>query len=199
MKAPVLALAAMAAIAALVGFAPPPQTAASSSPSTRAFARGGKVVLDLAAGAYNIKGTDGDTIGVRWTARNGSDASRVRADVSVKGASARITTHGPHKNVQFYIELPERTDLDLNLTAGEVKVHGVEGNKTLSMWAGDVTIETGPAELYRRIHASVRFGDINARPFGGSKGGVLRSFNWAGAGKYTIDARLFAGDLKLTR
>jgi len=45
----------------------------------------------------------------------------------------------------------------------------------------------------------VRFGDLDARPFGVSKGGIFRSFNWKGDGRYTVKASLFAGDLKIVR
>jgi hypothetical protein len=67
------------------------------------------------------------------------------------------------------------------------------------MWAGDVTMELGDAELYRRVDASVRAGEISAQPFGRSTGGLFRSVRWDGKGKYTINASLFAGDLKLVR
>jgi phage baseplate assembly protein gpV len=195
MKAPALVVLALGALA-LAPIAPQESTA--DRLVERKFAAGGAVHLDLAAGDYKITGTDAETIRVRWETRD-ADASRVHTNVAVNGRSARISTRGPKRDFHVYIDLPTRSDLDLYLSAGDLTVRGVEGSKRLSMWAGDVTIETGDAQLYGRVHASVRFGELQSPTFGAHKGGILRSFNWRGAGRYTIDARLFAGDLKLVR
>jgi hypothetical protein len=193
MKAPILVVLALGALA----MAPvAPQESTSDRQVERKFAGGGAVRLDLSAGDYKITGTDAEAIRLRWETRSGENAG---ASVTVNGSSARISTRGPKRDFHVYIDLPQRTDLDLNLSAGDLTVRGVEGSKRLSMWAGDVTIETGDTQLYRKVHASVRFGDLLSQPFGAHKGGILRSFNWRGNGKYTIDARLFAGDLKLIR
>jgi hypothetical protein len=165
----------------------------------RPFKPGGSIGLDLSAGAYTIRGTADEVIRVRWDVRDPADRSRVRTDVAVAGASATIRTRGPKNNFRVDIDVPGRCDLDLTLSAGDVRIRGIEGNKSLSMWAGDVTIEVGRAELYRQIDASVRAGDLTIEPFNRNTGGLLRSFHWTGSGKYAIRARLFAGDLKLVR
>ena len=46
-------------------------------------------------------------------------------------------------------------------------------------------------------HASVTFGDLDARALGISKSGIKRSLDWIGGGTYALDARLGAGDLTL--
>jgi hypothetical protein len=66
------------------------------------------------------------------------------------------------------------------------------------MTAGDLKIGVQPESL-ARARASVTFGDLDARPLGISKSGIKRSFTWIGAGTYTLDARLFAGDITLSR
>ena len=60
-----------------------------------------------------------------------------------------------------------------------------------------MTIEVGPREDYRSVQASVTAGDLSARPFDVTKGGLFRSFSWQGQGKYSLTARLTAGDLTL--
>ena len=52
---------------------------------------------------------------------------------------------------------------------------------------------------YSHVHASVTFGDIQATALGISKDGIGNSFEWSGAGKYTLHASVFAGDLTLER
>ena len=76
-------------------------------------------------------------------------------------------------------------------------MRGIEGNKRVDSWAGDVSIDIGQPEQYRQVDASVRAGDLNARPFNVSKGGLLRSFSWTGKGPYSLQVKLFAGDLTL--
>lgn len=63
--------------------------------------------------------------------------------------------------------------------------------------AGDLNIDVGRTSDYGKLEASVKAGDINARPFNVSKGGLFRSFSWQGRGRYTLHASLLAGDLTL--
>jgi hypothetical protein len=165
----------------------------------RPFKAGGSIGFDLSAGAYTIRGSAEDRISVRWEVRDPDDRARVRTDIAVQGASATIRTRGPKNNFRVDIDVPSRCDLDLTLSAGDLRVRGIEGNKSLSMWAGDVTIEVGRAEQYRVVDVSVRAGDLTVEPFNRNTGGLFRSFHWTGSGKYAIHAKLFAGDLKLVR
>ena len=165
----------------------------------QAFKVGGRVSLDLSAGGYTVKGSNDDMIRVRWRTGDPNEMSRASADIAVQGTSATIRTRGPQNRFKVEIELPRRTDVQLSLSAGDLDMIGLEGNKDVSMWAGDLTIEVGEGTQYRQVDASVRFGEISPVPFGRSKGGIFRSFHWTGSGQYTINARLFAGDLKLVR
>ena len=191
-----LPLALTAVTTLLVGVT----TAQQSSdrlPVERAFAAGGTIRLNLTAAEYRIVGRSEPKIRVTWRVDRPEHADRVHVTADVRGTSATIRTEGPKSGLHFQIDLPERSDVDLNVSAGDVEVRGIEGNKNLSMWAGDVSIDVGRAELYREVEASVRFGDISASPFQISKGGIFRSFRWTGHGKYSVHARLFAGDLTL--
>ena len=165
----------------------------------RAFPRGGRIVMDLSAGEYMIRGGAVDSIRVRWETRDSRENDSVRTEVAVKGSDATIRVRGPKNNFHVTMDVPAIADIQMDVSAGEVSVRGVEGNKSVSMWAGEVTMEVGDAQLYRSVDTTVRFGEIQASPFGGSKGGVLRSFRWDGSGKYTIVAKLFAGEVRLVK
>jgi hypothetical protein len=165
----------------------------------RAFAKGGTVRLQLAAGEYRISGSPDEKLRVRWSTRNPEDARRVRVTADVNGRSATVRTDGPRNGFRVEIEMPERSDISLDLSAGEVTMRGIEGSKDISMWAGEVSIEVGDPARYRRVDATVRFGEIGARPFNVSKGGIFRSFHWTGNGEYVLRARLFAGELQLIK
>ena len=99
--------------------------------------------------------------------------------------------------MHYTIDVPARSDIEIDLTAGDLDVRGIEGNKRVESWAGDVRIEVGRPDQYRSVEASVRAGDLNARPFNVSKGGLFRSFSWKGSGPYSLAVKLFAGDLTL--
>jgi hypothetical protein len=165
----------------------------------RAFPRGGRIVMDLSAGDYTVRGGAFDSIRVRWEARNSRRNDSVRTDVAVKGADATIRVRGPKNDFHVTMDVPAIADIRMDVSAGEVSLRGIEGNKNVSMWAGEVTMEVGDAQLYRSVDTTVRFGEIQASPFGGSRGGILRSFHWNGSGKYTIVARLFAGEVRLVK
>ena len=165
----------------------------------RPFAEGGFVRLTLTSGEYTLRAGASDRIVVRWRARTGaqpSDLKKLSVDVQVTGTTALVETEGPAKHVPFTIEMPARADIRLRMRAGELRVEGIEGHKDIALTAGDVKIEVQPSTL-ARARASVTFGEIDARPLGISKGGIKRSFKWIGSGTYTLDAKLFAGDLTL--
>lgn len=173
------------------------QDSAPSREQTKPFVQAGSIHLDLSAGDYVIQAGEGSSIRVAITTRRARDVEAVWTDIQVHGSNATVRTRGLKNGTRVQIEVPRRSDLDMTLTAGDLTIRGVEGNKRLSMWAGDVTMEVGDAELYRRVDATVKAGEISPRPFGRSTGGLFRSFRWDGKGKYTIDASLLAGDLKL--
>lgn len=194
---------------ALLGVALAITTVATSSganpglPSTfgqavdKPFAKGGTVRMRLAAGNYRIGGSPVDKIRIEWRADRAEQASSVRADAEIRGTTAVIFTGGFQDGVHFKIAIPARTDIDIEMSAGDLEVRGIEGNKNVETWAGDVTIEVGQTSQYRTVEASVRAGDLNARPFNVSKGGLLRSFRWKGSGSSSLAVKLFAGDLTL--
>lgn len=166
---------------------------------TRPFPTGGTVHMKLSAGEYRIEGTPDDAIHVRWRTRNPEDLKRTRVAVTVEGSAATIQTHGPSDHFQVTIELPERTDIVLRLSAGDLQIRRIEGHKDVDVWAGDLTIAIGDPDAYRRIEASVRAGELSASPLRINKGGLFRSIQADGTGKYHLRVKLFAGDLKLIR
>lgn len=178
------------------------QTPSSTGPDgfvERPFAPGGVVRFDLAAGDYRVEGTSAEKVLVRWRTRRSEDGRRVRIEIQAAGKEALIRTYGPKNGFEVRIEVPERSDIDLDLSAGDLTVRHIMGNKRVDVWAGDVSIEVGERDAYRRVDAAVKFGEIEARPFDVTKGGIFRSFKWEGRGGYDLRARLFAGDLKLLR
>ncbi len=170
---------------------------ANQGQQERPFVAGGQIRLDLSAGDYTIKAGRADRILVEW--RTSSDDSQVRVSIAADAAAktATILTDGPHNNVKVVIEVPSVSDLRLNLSAGDIRVIGITGNKDLGSWAGDIDIDVPHPEEYGHVDVRVIAGDITAQSFGAARSGLFRSFSWDGPGRYTLRVRLTAGDLRL--
>lgn len=178
---------------------PAPQPSASTPAGSihRPFVPNGTIVMDLSAGDYVIGPSEDDSIRLTWTTRDPDDAKRVEAKAEVSGSTATIVTDGPHDGFRVEIQVPPKSNVKVSLSAGEIEMRGIEGNKDVSAWAGEVRIGVGRAADYRRVYTSVTAGEIRARPFDVSKEGLFRSFNWEGNGRYDLRVRLTAGEVTL--
>jgi len=163
----------------------------------RPFAPGGAIHMSLSAGDYHISGSKEPHLRVLWRVRNAEDLPRVRVQADVKGSVATLATDGVRNGFEVEIQVPTRSGLHVRLTAGDLTVDGIEGNKDIELHAGDLTIDVGRAEDYSHVDAALWAGDLEAPPFNVSKGGLFRSFDWKGGGAYTLHAHLKAGDLRL--
>ena len=175
----------------------PREDARGALPIVRPFAAGGRVRLQLASGGYVVRAGAPDRIVVRWEAHDDDrvrDLSELMVDVQVTGATAVVHTTGPARRMAFVIEIPAWSDVHLRVRAGDIRVEGIEGHKDIRMTAGDLRIGVRSGSL-ATAHASVTFGDLDARALGISKSGFKRSLDWIGSGRYVLDARLGAGDL----
>ena len=98
---------------------------------------------------------------------------------------------------KFTIQLPHESNLDVRLTAGAISIEDIRGDKDVRLRAGDMRVDVGRLEDYGRVDASLWAGDIYAVPFQAFKGGLFRSFEWSGMGRYRLRARLMAGKIYL--
>jgi hypothetical protein len=105
-------------------------------------------------------------------------------------------TDGPD-HFEVDIQVPSRADLYVRLTAGELTIEGIEGNKDVGLHAGELDIDVGRPEDYKSVSASVWAGELHATPYNENKEGLFRSFDWTGKGPYTLEARLKAGEVRL--
>jgi putative adhesin len=168
-----------------------------SNRSVTKFRPDGLVQLRLSAGDWTVKAGAADKIVITLHGRAG-EIKRVRMDYDVKDATAKVTvSNTPEHDFRGEIELPARSDLMLRLTAGDLKVKGIEGNKDVEGHAGDVDIEIGDADDYGQVDLSVIAGDISAQPFEQSTGGLFRHLEHTGSGPYSLRVHLDAGDLRV--
>src|SRR4051812_31364852 len=132
----------------------------------RPFAQNGRIRMDLTAGEYHIEGSTDARVRIEWSVRDSDQLSRVRALADIHGSDANITTDAPrNKGLKVTIKVPNRSDLFVRLTAGDIQIEDVRGNKDIELYAGDVRIDVGRAEDYHTVDASVWAGDLHAAPF----------------------------------
>ena len=194
-------------LAAACGGSDPAQTQTATQSSTQAqqaaaavtekpFAAGGRIEMQLGAGSYTVRPARGGVIRVTL----GGNAGTTRVDVSTADTRATVLVQDtPRKNFEATIEVPQTADLVIRLAAGDLKVEAIGGNKDVESNAGNVDIVTGDSQDYASVDASVQAGDINADAFGESRSGLFPKLTWSGKGKYTLRARLIAGNLTLRR
>lgn len=163
----------------------------------QAFKPGGRIRMDLSAGEYRIEGTPDDRIRVNWTV---GDTRRTHVDASadIKGSDASLVVDGPSRKFRVRIEVPQRSDVEVRMTAGDLSLRGIEGNKDIELHAGEVDLDVVRASDYKKVDATVWAGDLHARPFNVMKEGLFRSMHWQGQGKYELRAHIKAGELRMS-
>ncbi len=191
------ALRTLAVVAALTGLVLAARPAlASQGAVEKHFAPGGRVRLDLSAGDYTIKAGRDDRILVAWQTR-ANDRGRAAIDLDKSERNATIVTDGSHNHFRVVVEVPALTDLEVDLSAGNVRVMGISGNKNIGSWAGNLDVQVPKPDEYSLIDLSVTAGDIRATGIGIRKGGLFRSCRWSGKGRYVLRVRLTAGNVRL--
>ena len=154
------------------------------------FVANGRISMDLSAGGYRVSASQDNRIHLQWSVRNRSQLRGVEAYAEVDGSDATVVIDGPSNNFRAIIEVPVRSDLTIRLSAGELSVEDIVGNKDIRLNGGELRIDVGRPEDYGRVEASVWAGDLQAAPFRIGKGGLFRSFDWRGDGEYRLRAHL---------
>jgi hypothetical protein len=157
-----------------------------------------EIRMDLSAGEYKIVGGSNGKVRVSWSADDQRDADDVRVRFRSESDSVRLETDDT-KDVRVEVQVPVRSNLYIRLSAGELSVSGIEGNKDIGLKAGELRIDVGDPAKYRDIHSSVRIGEISAHPFNVRKGGFFRGFDLNGKGTYSLRATVGVGEVTLTR
>jgi hypothetical protein len=162
------------------------------------FAGGGTIRLHLESGAYEIIPTDSGKIAVTYSARSAERLKTVKVAIKASQDLADVyVTNTPNNNFTATIEVPRESNLWVRLTAGDLNVGSVVGNKDLELRAGRLQVEIPRPQEYGHRDASVMTGSIEAGAFEVSTGGLFRSFHQQGPGKYRLHAHVMAGEIDL--
>jgi hypothetical protein len=187
-----------AAAAAVIVTTVSAQETRTSGSLERPLSANDRVTMDLVAGDYRITGSPANRVRIDWTVRDAESLPKFRVFTEERQKELTIVTRGPsNSHGRFTIQLPNQSDLYVRLTAGNIYIEDIRGNKDVRLRAGDMRVDVGRAEDYGIVDASLWAGDINALAFQTVKGGLFRSFEWSGTGRYRLRARLMAGNIYL--
>jgi hypothetical protein len=129
--------------------------------------------LQLHAGEYKIIPGKSDSLVVVYQTKTAQDLKKVSIRFDAKATTNLLVMDGP-TNYRVRIEVPRQTNLHVRMTAGDLRIGRVEGNKNIELHAGDLDIDGFYPEDYGKVDLSVHIGDVNAGPLNVSKGGFWR-------------------------
>jgi hypothetical protein len=162
------------------------------------FASRGQLELRIRPAEIHIIGSDQHRVVVRVGGRQGLDSKDMQARFDRHGSSGVLEiAGGPRNDVTITVQVPKELNLIVRVFAGDVEVRDIVGDKDVELNFGALTIGVGDATGYSTVKASVSSGEIDAKPFGDSRGGLFRSLEKYGNGKYKLRAYVGAGRLTL--
>jgi len=164
-----------------------------SSQLEAAFNPGGKLSLDLSAGGYRIVGTSENKIRVQIDSH---DEHEAQCRMNVNGSNANVEIDGPSNNFHVTIFIPQKTDLQVDQTIGDMVVTNVEGNKRLGLNIGRLQVEVPNSGVVPSFDGSVIIGSLRAPVWHVEKGGFFRGMTMQ-AGQPSIKAHVDIGDLEV--
>ena len=157
-------------------------------------------IQSLPAG-LEIVGTDQAAIHVSCTSSDEDEAQHIRIQFHGKQDDETLTIKGNmHKgnNVKIRIEVPRKTSLRVEMSAGEVKVEEIAGDKDIDLYAGRIAISSTHPWDYRSVDVSVSIGEVKAPVYGAEKGGFFRGITKETAGgEYSLHAHVITGQIEL--
>jgi hypothetical protein len=155
---------------------------------------GGRIRMDLCPGDIELLGTDDPALRVSYQPER--QEARVRMEVFGDRADLRVS-ECPHHNFRVRIDVPKSSALYVRMFAGHLEIGGIAGDKDVELVFGQMSLDVGKREDYGHVDASVNSGAINASAFDVNKGGLFRSFDTTGPGKYKLHAHVGAGEVDL--
>ncbi len=162
---------------------------------------GGSLWFRLRGGNLHItRGTDPQHIVVRYTPdpKKPQEEKNVQIRSRLHGSQVRVEVNAPLSlSVDVEIEVPSPISLEVHMTGGDLTVEGVEGDKNLQLFAGDLKVDVGTLQNVRDAEVSVGVGDVSVPAIGEVHGWLGHTWKYQGNGQYRLYAHTSFGDVSL--
>jgi hypothetical protein len=159
------------------------------------------LTVDSLSSGIEIVGTDKEAIHVSCTADPMDNARRIHLRFSGNPTHSKLTIDGSHpknSNLHIRVEVPRKMNLKIRMSAGQVNVDEIAGDKDIELYAGQITISSAHKWDYKNVDVSVGIGQVNAQVFDADKGGFFRTFHRENAdGEYRLHAHITTGQIDL--
>jgi hypothetical protein len=170
-------------------------TGLADHPFQTDFPSGSRLSMHFRSGDFRVIGRDDNKITVRVSAKYAERANEIKVQFERSDNSAELNiSGGPRNDVQVTVEVPRTTGLFVRMPAGQLEISEIAGDKDVQLHAGELIVGVGNPADYSHVEASVTSGGLEAAPFGEDHGGLFRSFQKNGPGKYKLYAHVGAGD-----
>ena len=162
---------------------------------------GGSLWFRLRGGDVHItRGTDPEHIVLRYTPdpKKPEEEKKVQIRSYVHGSQLRVEIKAPISlSVDAEVEAPSPLSLEVHMTGGDLTVEGVDGDKNLQLFAGDLKVDVGTLQKVRNAEVSVGVGDVDVPPIGQVHGWLGHTWKYQGNGPYQLYAHTSFGDASL--
>jgi hypothetical protein len=162
------------------------------------YPSGSQLNVYVRSGDVRVVGNKDNRISVRVDARDAEKAREVKVRFKRFDSSAELQiSGGPRNDLKIIVEVPQATGLFVRMPFGQLEITDITGDKDVQLHAGELILGVGNPSDYSHVDASVSSGGLEAPPFGEDHGGLFRSFQKTGNGKYKLHAHVGAGDLMM--
>jgi hypothetical protein len=162
------------------------------------YPSGSQLSLHVRSGDVRVVGSAENKVTVKLDAKDPERAKEVTVRFERLDNSADLRIFGgPRNDLRITVEVPKSTGLFVRMPFGQLEISDVTGDKDVQLHAGELIVHVGNPADYLHVDASVTSGGLEAPPFHEDHGGLFRSFQKSGNGKYRLHAHVGAGDLTL--
>jgi len=162
---------------------------------------GASLWLRLRGGDIHItRGTDLQHIVIRYTPdpKKPEQDNKVQIRSRLHDSQVQVEVMAPRSlSVDVKVEVPSPISLEVHMTGGDLTVEGVEGDKNLRLFAGDLKVDVGTLQDVRDAEVSVRIGDVSVPATGEVHGWLGHTWKYHGNGQYRLYAHTGFGDVSL--
>lgn len=151
--------------------------------------------VELSAGSVRIVPGASDRVRVLAPVATDDENVDLRAKYTTKNGTGRLAVRARDELV-VTIEVPPSTALDVQMSAGELHVGPIGGDKDLRLSAGQLVLQSAESDRDADVRLRVTTGEITWQGQGVQRGGLFRSYARDGSGP-KVRARVTAGELRV--